>query len=84
MKLAEVEHITRTKLTYVKTINGDWCASLDLDFPEGGCLRQACAFGATKREAKVALAQKLSGRNVVKNAHNSEPRQRFDLPEVKS
>jgi hypothetical protein len=84
MKLAEVEHITRTKVTYSKSVDECWCASLALDFPEGGCLRSVCAFGATRRDAKVAIAQKLSGRTVVKNAHSSEPRQHFDLPVVKS
>jgi len=81
MKLAEVAHITQTTLEDGRTIDNGFLASFDkLSIVGNGILIGAVGFGANKREARKALAAKVSGKTVARGL--SRPRTEIPLPKV--
>ncbi len=81
MKLAEVAHITETRIEDSKTISGAFSASFDgLSIRGGGVLTGAVGFGASKREARKWLALKVSEKTVI--ASRDGVRTNFPLPKV--
>jgi hypothetical protein len=81
MKLSDLEYMTDSKITYIDTVTDQVCASLErCEVKEGPILSGASAFGETKKEARKALAEKLTGTFLVKNAYGD--RSEWKLPTV--
>jgi hypothetical protein len=82
MKLAEVAHVTGTKISDFKTNSGAFGASF-----EGLCIRGNGVMSGTvgfsvysKRDARKALAENVSNETVMTS--NEGVRQNFPLPKV--
>jgi hypothetical protein len=81
MKLSDLEYMTDSKIEYTDTVTDQVCASLPrCETKRGPVLSGACAFAPTKKEARKALAEKLSGKTLVKNAYGD--RSEWKLPTV--
>lgn len=83
MKLADVEYMTDVKVKVITTLTHEKCASLPrCEIKNNGMLSGACGFGATAREARQALASRISEETLVKNAFSD--RMEWKLPKVTS
>jgi hypothetical protein len=71
VKLSELEHMTDTKITFIDTVTDQVCAHLErCETLNGGILSGAVGFGANKKEARKALAERLTNQTLVKNAYS--------------
>lgn len=81
MKLAEVAHVTGTKLNEFKTVTDAFGATFDrLCIREGGIMSSPVAFADSKKEAKRLLAERVSNVTVMTSVDGV--RQNFPLPKV--
>ena len=79
MNLKEVEKLTGSTITAAPTLEGSFYASLDrCESKDGGFLKSCVGFGDTKKAARVALAESMSGKLIIKNAHSID-RQEFNF-----
>ncbi len=82
MKLSDLEHMTDSKIEFTDTFTDQICARLPrCETKDGAMLHGASAFGATKKDARKALAEALSNELLVKNAY-SPGRMEWKLPTV--
>jgi hypothetical protein len=81
MTLGEVAYVTGTKIRDFKTINGNFGSAFErLTIKDGPILVGTIGFGDSPEEARKALASKVSGQSVVRNAYGD--RAEFEIPEI--